>query len=572
MPKRKREAKKKKIELRKSPRLNHYLAQPESSSSTVKSLLDRASKIVLEKIHGKNREINERNLSEKFLDRMAKILEGSSKGVAVAFVNGEFIITANEITQGTTQNRIIGLINQTMDYFSNLANLTKNIDTEEEKLLSNLSYHVGILANIVTAGYQKADILPKIQTMIQKELRGEDLNYRKFIPEFSKHVLYIAKARAAFVTIMQDFSPLKSYFEKNSRVFSGSQRTAFKRKKQGYRILQNQTQRVHAEVQILAEIVKLLEQNEFKFEKQGTSTEEIYIGVSKLCCPKCRIMLEVANIVFKENGIPLIIKYAGEHPLSFDWIPPDIFEDGFNKEVLSKDEQRSVSQVIGFLTANRIAELEEIESEKKGKTQAPVSMIATPSPNQAKLGTDDRIKFCITQLKYTLENYKKDLPFNSGLKRSIELVESALTLIQHARFKYFYLRGRYNGTHDLIDKLRRLCKQLLSEMSIHSDELLLFLISRGVFDDEMASSLESELRTSGSAKIATVLNTELTPGSENKEQDIVTQLIGENSLTNIAPASAKPTLRKNKTRLFDAANPPPTDGEKQQSMRTLTKN
>ena len=582
MPKRKHEAKKRKSDPRKSPRLNPNLEQPESSLPQTQSLLDRASKIVL-KIQGKSRQVNERNLSEKFLDRMAKILEGSSKAIAVAFVNGKFIIAANEITQGSTHNRIMDLINQSMEYFSDLVNREKNLEATEEELLTIISYHVGLLASMATAGYEETELLPQIRRMIHMELRGENLNGRQFIQEFNKYVPYVAKARAAYVTILQDFAPLKAYFE-DKKGLSKKQRTAFKKMKRGYVILQHQPQRVHAEAQILSEIIKLFEHQKFRLKKKSTSPQEIYIGISKLCCPHCRIMLEVTNIVFKEKGIPIIIKYAGEHSMSFDWTPPDILEEGFNQEALSSEEQESLSHVIGFLTANRIAELEESEMEKcKGKTKAPISMIATPSPNKARLGIDDRIKLCVTQLENELELYKQGLSLNPGLEKSIILAESALKLIQHHQFKYY--QSRKFTSHLLIAKLKGLIRRVLPNATISETDLLLFLTNKNVFDEDITSFLKTtliEANNSSNQEEGSKPQTELFRLSslgarEEKEgysaPSSQSNNLNKSLLTQITQPPTPTTLVGNQSVLFAKSTPNTTSTQDQKhEFKSLRKN
>ena len=53
------------------------------------------------------------NASERRLDSLARVLQGSSECVAVTFVNGSFIIAANELAKGSKDakgTRIEGLI------------------------------------------------------------------------------------------------------------------------------------------------------------------------------------------------------------------------------------------------------------------------------------------------------------------------------------------------------------------------------------------------------------------------------------------------------------------------------
>ena len=60
----------------------------------------------------------------------------------------------------------------------------------------------------------------------------------------------------------------------------------------------------HAEMHILAHIVALL-------DAQQKLPSTLYIGISKLCCFSCRLMLQAANKVFAAQGIGLTLEFRG---------------------------------------------------------------------------------------------------------------------------------------------------------------------------------------------------------------------------------------------------------------------
>jgi len=494
-------------------------------------LLDIINKKVRNEINLKKRETNERNISQKKFDSIAKILEGNSKCVAVAFINGKFLIAANEITQGSDENRIIDLIKMAMRYFSDLAHLKENQDFQEEKLLTKMIFNASILASQVACIYPEDELVPQIQSMVQDELNGKGLNHREFIKKFRKYASYVGKARAAFVDIIQDFLKLKNSLSGQGDAISKSQLDAFKLE-DGYLILQEQPERTHAEVQILAEIVKLVEEGRVQFKKGA------------------HLMFEVTNIVFESNEIPLRIKYAGEHNLNFDWLPPQIFMKGFYADQVSSKKQKSIPFIIGFLTANRIAELG-LDKKKKGKfhkkEKEPVSMVATPSPSQAKMGIDERIKRCTHLLNQELEIYSNGLRFNSHLEKSIKLVTAALNFLNSEKIKYVL-------AHTTLDKQRLMSvfkslSQQLFGIEVNFETLLLFLATKNIFDE--STSLFIQTSFSGS--------------TVNYQEEIETSFSQSHHQKNpgkeISPSSRKRSYPK---KLFDEFGSKVQDEEQQQ--------
>lgn len=73
---------------------------------------------------------------------------------------------------------------------------------------------------------------------------------------------------------------------------------------------------VHAESQILSYIL---------MNRKNISDNEIYLGVSLLCCLSCRVLLMNANQSFKNHLISIDLNFRGQHDLHFgdNWIWPD---------------------------------------------------------------------------------------------------------------------------------------------------------------------------------------------------------------------------------------------------------
>jgi hypothetical protein len=111
-------------------------------------------------------------------------------------------------------------------------------------------------------------------------------------------------------------------------------------------------------VQLLSNIVKLLTPTLDKpAQLKKDVPQKFYVGISKLCCLNCRVMLEVANEVFKENGIQITLETRGKHDLDFAWIPPKLFEAGYNLERV--EDAQTLEQRIGYLTKERVERLKE---------------------------------------------------------------------------------------------------------------------------------------------------------------------------------------------------------------------
>lgn len=84
---------------------------------------------------GRGRFVKDRSKSERRLDALARLLQGGSKCVAIAFINGKFQIAANELTINSHENEITCLIETVMAYFTRVAKREPITDEQRKEVL-----------------------------------------------------------------------------------------------------------------------------------------------------------------------------------------------------------------------------------------------------------------------------------------------------------------------------------------------------------------------------------------------------------------------------------------------------
>ncbi|AIF80996.1 hypothetical protein I862_02165 [endosymbiont of Acanthamoeba sp. UWC8] len=100
----------------------------------------------------------------------------------------------------------------------------------------------------------------------------------------------------------------------------------------GYMLLHIEDKAVHAEMRILSFLLATT---------SLTNLPDIYIGITKLCCHNCRLVLESVNKVLDRD----FILNRGQHDLEFkNWEPPFFLKDNFKKHCF-KDNYSLVKKI-----------------------------------------------------------------------------------------------------------------------------------------------------------------------------------------------------------------------------------
>lgn len=304
-------------------------------------------------------DVNPKKLSERRLDTLARLLQGRSECVAVSLINGKFFITAN----GSGKHNIWSLIVDVMNYLTSVVTQKAILEEDRKQILLRICS-------------EKSSVVTKEIIHVPEEIIMTIVQHDENIMElFDKNKLCQKYSEAAglvlgiFKRAQRDLFRLERFLQnQDSYVLEQSKDFHISINKYEIRI----TSSIHAELQILEEILMLMKKSQISTQGSkeiyfGTSN---YLGISKLCCLHCHLMLETANKVFADFKIPLILKFRGAHDLDFDknWTCPDMFEEGYYYEgSFPKQKEVDIAFQIGF-RANKTIE-EKQKSKKKEKNE-----------------------------------------------------------------------------------------------------------------------------------------------------------------------------------------------------------
>ena len=272
-------------------------------------------------------------VSEKRLDELAWLLEGTSFCAAVMIINGTFYVACNDFFENTTSNNNQSdFISKVLTYFQNFAN---NPNIKEEYLEPHRNaLMVKICKTMISMASLGRIIIP--DSIFEKMLTSQVLLSQK-LPDDSD--LLKKKKTEGFmvlaygILVFERIRKIES-FVKDCSAGNWRDEQASAQKIADAKILKHELESgVHAEVQLLSQIIMFIE-GKILLEKQ-----EIYFGISKYSCIDCNCLLSEANKILSSAGIQ--IKYAGSHKGRYDnWILPRIFQSGFN-ETLAKTRRAS---------------------------------------------------------------------------------------------------------------------------------------------------------------------------------------------------------------------------------------
>lgn len=240
---------------------------------------------------------------EERLDMLAEVLECRSACVAIACVNGQFLITANEFTsnKATTEEQY-NIVNQIMQYFQSVANSgSPNIDIRD-----NLMFDICRL---------------RLESLGKGKLRLEEDTIRKFInsnrmagrgktPEISeceglRENDVFSKVLAAYGTMHRIYKFINKIEKDIQKALVGNYASINQEQLQAFQAFQPnrdilhkaQQEReydkpIHVELQLLINLVDNIED----------IRKPVYMGISQRCCFDCNCIMEAANRVLNKTN------------------------------------------------------------------------------------------------------------------------------------------------------------------------------------------------------------------------------------------------------------------------------
>ncbi len=237
------------------------------------------------------------------LDSLARLLESVTNCVAVAVVNNEFLIAANKIDGEPCEQRtddLRRLINEVMRYFQTIARSGPLDDTERRRIFNLLCAPERFIALI--KGSKMNVTTRDVTDITEKILMGRRFSIKEALDEYGRDIS-VAVIAMVCQDLYYDFKKIENGLLKASKDdFSKITREQF-------RAFQNGIQRIfipgpefpngrlfHAEMQI---VFYVLDSN-----FPGLH----YIGISKLCCLNCHVMLSVVNELRREQKFSFLVR------------------------------------------------------------------------------------------------------------------------------------------------------------------------------------------------------------------------------------------------------------------------
>jgi hypothetical protein len=289
----------------------------------------------------------EYSASLRRLDTLARLLASHSQCVAVAISNDTLYITANELFKGSRDNNNKVFIGSVIEHYRKLANAETISPDERNEIFKSICSK---------QRFGKASVPETISTGILNALLVNQVpNLTDFLNLYDINAGAAGLTWGIFIRLYRDFIK----FEKSVKKEIGGEESFPKdisilnalllslKNKKTQILTEEPKSGVHAEVQMLSFLVKAIESGNIPTDGS------IYIGISKLCCMNCRVMLDTANEVFKEKNIKVVLEFRGKHDLDFGkWLPPATFQAGFEQK--KGQNEKSIEYQIGFRSKLKI--------------------------------------------------------------------------------------------------------------------------------------------------------------------------------------------------------------------------
>lgn len=405
-------------------------------------------------------------------DSLAELLAAQSDCVALAIINGELVIAANELYKESNDQAITQKTIQTIaSYFQQLCSIENQqaigrtevfqticsqerinhlarqwlvipdtlpptaaervIKYEEDLRTVMESEASGLVYAVCTK--LRSDF-ERIGNSIKKRVQGSapslhggsssssSSSFRggsASLPSPSISALSAGAAHSTEVDPAEAFEPL---FQSLAKFHSRN-------------ILKNETKEgVHAEMKILSYILDTVveERVKKKESKEPLETIEIYIGISQLCCLHCKKMLDAANEIFRKKELNIILNTRGTHGLDFNWPCPKKFEgsyDSNNRAHFGKSSVDDIAYQIGILAKEKI-------DKELVETIRPKGIVRTASQSSSDAECDQDFSFRKQLQK--LRNHKESLslfpPEDGGIREKIDI---AISLYENEKVRTF---------------------------------------------------------------------------------------------------------------------------------------
>jgi hypothetical protein len=487
---------------------------------------------------------------ERRMDSLAVMLAAQSICVATAVISGKIYIAANELHATHTESKKESAISSIYEYFNNLA---------RNPLISHIqpNYQAYRLRN-----FQEIGSKSRLQQIVKPSLFIRDDLYAEVAKKVVNHThgrvdLHSAMREAkheaeAFGILYGHYTILYRHFKKleDSLTHKGSAPTETEKREDSLNgnqlaalshhsvILKRELRAgVHAEMQILAYILDNLD----KIHKENIP-REIYIGISKLCCLNCHIVLDVANSVFEKRRIPIKLNFRGAHDRSFlkrrkekearedSWICPTTLSEGYNATTkkIEEEEEEEIAYEIGKLSRKKIDKLREMP-QPAGPMTAEGSDSDTSSQGDSEL----------TIYKEKLEDYQRFLKSRKVETQTTLLLKEISTVLDIYKIEAFtslwsarkldteqLLRSQSTilERYNLIHPEAKLTKQAL--IAILQDPIYVGeKLSKRFMDVNLPPSTPTApSSSSSSSSIPTSFSTRKTPRSEMKEEESIEEM------------------------------------------------
>jgi hypothetical protein len=260
------------------------------------------------------------------LDSLARLLEGNHTCVAVFHDerNDELLITANDIIVGTSINEY-QIIADTMEYFK------EPESKDREKIFQSIC--IDRIKSLDKRGIKiSVATIKRIANYVFLNQNWEDMSIKQLMRIATNDIPVMnTYEQSDILRIFPVIGSLSKDFRKVENSLRGKD----------FKILTEGRKGVHAELRMLDYLLK--------YEKISFNGESQYIGISKLCCPRCEIVIGILNLRIKtRKGIKEnVIETRGEHGVSAgdkNWKSPD-FLDNIKISMFPQKTQEDIADI-----------------------------------------------------------------------------------------------------------------------------------------------------------------------------------------------------------------------------------
>lgn len=386
-------------------------------------------------------------------DAMARLLASESICVATALVEGELCITANELHSGSRENRTLRSISEIAHYFKALCGEEKPSKKYRENVFQKICSHYRMLTLAEPKTLLIREDLPS--EVAHQVLHHEDagMGLRKTMRRKKSEASAFGLVYGACTNIDHDFSKVEESIKHAKLSREGHDLSAIAaQKKEAIKPLHKEqfealskfkeenilrTEKnleVHAEMQMLSHIFStVIKERLAQKRTKNFKPQTIYIGISKLCCMRCGLMIEAANKVLEEKKLNITLKVRGGHGLHFEkWESPEVFEKGYHaqeEDPIPKSSFERLVYSVGKLAKEKIAaekKRRKAEKERRKALKIKKPALVSQIPSQSESDAEPSIEDICRQKIEALEEKRKDLLLSSS-------PEDASTILEEAR-------------------------------------------------------------------------------------------------------------------------------------------